>query len=122
MDPVRTIFGTLLIILTLGCAHAAPVDSNQTDLRNRTERCALPLLNTQEVVVAILRDLSQFYTAVDGTIIKVEHVNTGKYEVWVSHNERIDVLAFDATASPACEVTVQHTGEHSIGRRAPDPE
>jgi hypothetical protein len=109
---------SILITQTLGCAHATHSPSSPPDIRKSPERCTLPLLNTQEVVVAVLRDLSTFYTAVDGTIIKVENVETGQYEVWVSHNERIDVVMFEATASPTCDVKVHRIGERAISKRA----
>ena len=116
MRAGRAALRAFLMTQALACAHAPPAPSTHTDIRNSAERCALPLLNTEEVVIAILRDLSTFYTAVDGTIIKVEHVETGRYEVWISHNERIDVLIFEANATPTCKVKVRHTGDRTIAR------
>jgi hypothetical protein len=122
MSLTCTVLGLFFITLTMGCAHAAPASSRGTDLRVSKERCALPLMNTQEVVIAILRDLPRFYTAVNGTIIKVENVETGRWEVWVSQNEAIHVVAFDGFASPTCEVTLRRAGERAINRDARNPE
>jgi hypothetical protein len=105
----------LLITQTWACAHAPAAPPSHTDIRTGPERCTLPLINTQEVIGAILHDLSTFYTAVNGAIIKIERVE-GRYEVWVSHNERIDVLIFEATATPTCEVTIHRTGERTVDR------
>ena len=115
MNSVRATLRALLITQTLACAHAPAAPPRHTDIRTGPERCALPLINTQEVIVAILHDLPTFYTAVNGAIIKIERVE-GRYEVWVSHNERIDVLIYEATATPTCEVTIHHTGERTVDR------
>lgn len=116
MNSVRATLRALLVTQTLACAHVPAAPPSHTDIRTGPERCALPLINTQEVVITILHDLATFYSAVDGTIIKVEHVETGRYEVWVSHNERIDVLIYEATATPTCEVTIHRTGERTVDR------
>jgi hypothetical protein len=112
---LRAVLQSFLLTQALGCAHAPPTPSSPPDLRKSPERCTLPLLNTQEVIVAILHDLPTFYTAVNGTIIKIERVE-GRYEVWVSHNERIDVVIFEATATPTCEVKLHHTGDRTVDR------
>lgn len=114
----RASLPTLLITLALGCAHAPPPPPSPPDLRKSAERCVLPLINTQEVIVAILRDLPTWYTAVNGSIIKIELVEEG-YEVWVSHNERIDVVIFEASATPTCEVKLRHTGDRTVERSPP---
>ena len=115
----RTLLPALLITQALGCTHAPPPPPTQPDLRKSAERCTLPLVNSHEVIVAILNDLSTFYTAVNGAIIKIERVE-GRYEVWVSHNEGIDVAIFEAAATPTCEVKLRHTGDRTVSREPRD--
>lgn len=63
--------------------------------------------------MAIMRDLPGYYSAVDGIVVHIKNVGVDAYEVWISQDERIDIVAYKVKMLEACKVIVEQRAERS---------
>lgn len=68
-------------------------------------------MQTRAILLTILHDLPHGYGAMAGTISSVAEVRSNEYEVRILHEERTDVLTFEASVTPDCRVTISRIGE-----------
>ena len=101
----------VLLIGAASCSHSSSLPA--ADIRTGSERCSLPLIRTHAVINGILDDVTKTYSAVGGVINRIDEIATDTYEIWISQEERIDVLTYAAKTDSACHVQVVRTAERA---------
>jgi hypothetical protein len=109
-----------LVVLGLvlpGCAarqgHAREPDEGVSP-RNP---CEGYLFKTQKAMIAVLEALPRLYW-MEGVILRVEEPVPNRYDVWIQRREATDIITFQTTISPECQVTVVRIAERVADRPA----
>jgi hypothetical protein len=104
--------------LALSCCAAGQAPARKPDYGVPPRHsCEGFLFKTQKAMVAVLEALPRFYS-MEGVILRVEEPAPNRYDVWIQRREATDIITFQTTVSPECEVTVVQVADRVANRPA----